>query len=353
MFFIYIYCKYNIKMENNKEKMGNKILFNFRIHKELYEYLSKISKQQYTTMTQYLIDIITKDKEANQINGDYYVYVYLDPRKNGKFIYDNLKFDFEPFYVGKGKGNRIEQGLHDNNNNINKQQIISEIFNDGLKPICLKICENISNEKSYELEKELIQKIGRLNENSVLTNVTKGSTSYKRDTTPINRYFYLKHDKIKNVFAVNFIQQKYELDDGSLINEKLFLDLFEPNYNNLYYLRSNDKYVVSIEDKDDTYFKLSDGCTIPQILFYQIFKQVEKVDPQKFFGVNKSPVEKMRELGKETLPSRSDKWGRIANKIKIEKIHSEPEVKKGPPTPPKDRIIREGEIPIKPNTTKK
>jgi len=43
-----------------------KILFNFRIHRELYEYLLKKSKDNYTTMTQYIIDLIKKDKESDE-----------------------------------------------------------------------------------------------------------------------------------------------------------------------------------------------------------------------------------------------------------------------------------------------
>jgi hypothetical protein len=66
-------------------------------------------------------------------------------------------------------------------------------------------------------------------------------------------------------------------------------------YNNeeLYYLRSNDKYVVSIEEKDDTFFKLSDGSTISQILFYQTFNIVEKVDSDCFFNQTYNIVEKV------------------------------------------------------------
>lgn len=48
-------------------KREKKILFNFRIQQDLYDYLAKVSTDQYTTMTQYIIDLIKKDKEQQNL----------------------------------------------------------------------------------------------------------------------------------------------------------------------------------------------------------------------------------------------------------------------------------------------
>lgn len=70
---------------------------------------------------------------------NFYVYVYLDPLISGKYEYGDYKFDFEPFYVGKGKNKRLyyhiteaeryyESGFNRDRVNISKVEKIKNII---------------------------------------------------------------------------------------------------------------------------------------------------------------------------------------------------------------------------------
>lgn len=105
---------------------------------------------------------------------DYYVYVYLDPLKPGIFKYDDLEFNFEPFYIGKGTKGRCFSGVRDKKPS-RKVKRINSIIKNGEFPIIIKIIEGISNKESQEKEKIAISKIGREDENKgPLTNMTSG-----------------------------------------------------------------------------------------------------------------------------------------------------------------------------------
>lgn len=110
-----------------------------------------------------------------QQDNKYYVYAYLDPRKPGNYTYNETSFEYEPFYIGKGSGKRYLAHLNCKGKNKYLNNKINKIISLGLKPMIIKIEENLEEEYSYEREHELIKKIGQLYENTgPLLNVQKG-----------------------------------------------------------------------------------------------------------------------------------------------------------------------------------
>lgn len=90
---------------------------------------------------------------------DFYVYAYLDPRKPGDYQYGNYRFDYEPFYIGKGQNRRCYLG---NVRNIYFSYKTNKIYQDiGVAPILVKIVSEITEEDSLTIEELLIVSIGR------------------------------------------------------------------------------------------------------------------------------------------------------------------------------------------------
>ena len=111
----------------------------------------------------------------------FFVYVYLDPRKPGKFSYDEMSFLFEPFYVGKGKGRRFQDHLkypERKRKGYFKDKllkILSEFSKEDIKNYILILRNNLIEQEALDLEKELIEKIGRADlKKGSLTNLTDG-----------------------------------------------------------------------------------------------------------------------------------------------------------------------------------
>jgi hypothetical protein len=91
----------------------------------------------------------------------YYNYVYLDPRKNGKYSYDEICFLFEPFYVGKGKGNRYQSHINRSriDNPIFKNKI-SKLIRTGINPYIEVFNHTELENLAYQNEIKLISQIG-------------------------------------------------------------------------------------------------------------------------------------------------------------------------------------------------
>lgn len=110
----------------------------------------------------------------------FYVYVLLDPRKPGKFKYEGLDHVFasEPFYVGKGQGDRVE--LHYSRKlkaNPHKTRKIRKLSDLGFSPLYIKIFETSDELLALDFEKTAINAIGRtLKKCGPLTNIKDGGT---------------------------------------------------------------------------------------------------------------------------------------------------------------------------------
>ena len=102
----------------------------------------------------------------------YYVYVYMDPREEGEYVYEDIRLTHRPFYVGKGFGYRINEHLQKSRlkRNNHKNNKIKKILSEGLEPIKVKVFEGLTEQESLIKEIELINLIGFDN----LTNVTHG-----------------------------------------------------------------------------------------------------------------------------------------------------------------------------------
>ena len=140
----------------------------------------------------------------------FYVYVYLDTRKSGKYIYENYCFDYQPFYIGKGSGNRAYIHLNESKSstcNGYKYNTTRAIIKENKEPKIILLAEFLKEDEAYELEKHLIDLIGRKdNKTGLLTNLTAGglggcSITYSEDFIKKyrigknNPFFGKKHSK--------------------------------------------------------------------------------------------------------------------------------------------------------------
>lgn len=100
--------------------------------------------------------------------------------------------------------------------------------------------------------------------------------------------------KITKTYSID--QKIYEafeqVADEKNINKSSFIEGCINKYldqNNMgfvdkvYELKTDSKYSVKIKRQDDTFYYLNDGSKIPIILFMQMYREVEQINPKEFF----------------------------------------------------------------------
>jgi len=151
----------------------------------------------------------------------FYTYIYLNPLKAGDYNYGKLHFDFEPFYVGKGFGNRcnVHMLVIDTRNKL-KQNIINKILIKNKNPIIIILYSSLTEYSAFRIEKYLIKEIGRRDKKlGTLSNLSDGGEgnagviyNYERRVSMIsNNKPILKYDdngniieRFKNIVDLSF-----------------------------------------------------------------------------------------------------------------------------------------------------
>ncbi len=150
------------------------------------------------------------------MTNQYYVYVLLDSSKKGNFVYGDVSFVNEPFYIGKGIGNRIRNTVKDKYNSY-KFRKISKMKESKIDIISEKIFENLSNEDAIRLEIDLISKIGRRDmKRGPLSNLTDGGDG--RLSSPHSDEVKLKISKTKKEQNIRTVHTDDTKNFLSIIN---------------------------------------------------------------------------------------------------------------------------------------
>jgi hypothetical protein len=211
---------------------------------------------------------------------DYYVYVYLDVRKAGNFRYDEFCFDYEPFYIGKGRNRRYRNHLlkvkSGNYSNLPKFNTIKEILEIGKEPIIIKYKQNLSEEESFELEKIMIEKIGRRDLNKgPLRNLSDGGEGNG------NRNFTEEHRK------------NLSISKKGIVTENL-----KNHLNNLHRKLKGNKHTLGLKFSQETKDKMiaarikpilqisMDGRIINEFSSIKEAMEITKINPKKVLRQN-------------------------------------------------------------------
>lgn len=109
----------------------------------------------------------------------YYVYVLQNPKKPLRFNTDKYGLKYEPFYVGKGKGNRAE--IHFENfmaystsHNVKLLSELTKLRSYGVQPVISKIFFSDKEEEAYRVEQEAIIHYGIRYKDGILVNAAPG-----------------------------------------------------------------------------------------------------------------------------------------------------------------------------------
>lgn len=103
----------------------------------------------YDTVTNQIVTI-----RLNDIPYMNYVYIMMNPKIRGNYKYDDYEFEYEPFYVGKGRYKCLER--HFTKLSLKKytpkNKILRKLLIGGYEPIIIIIEDGLTNLNAHKLE---------------------------------------------------------------------------------------------------------------------------------------------------------------------------------------------------------
>jgi hypothetical protein len=212
----------------------------------------------------------------------YYVYVYLNKLKPGIFKYGDFIFEYEPFYVGKGKDKRYLSHLNKvkNKNKYKKSDkflIIEENISRNIEPDILIIFRSDDELSTLDKEKETIKSIGRLD-------LMRGPLTNKNDGGSKPQDNYKHTTETKNKISISSLnkesENRYSLisPDGNIFeNVKLNNFCKENNLDYRKIRKSANKGIINIRITSIKQSKLETlNCIGWSVINKKIFKEKNK-----------------------------------------------------------------------------
>jgi len=243
----------------------------------------------------------------------FYVYALIDLSKKGNYDYNGLKFKCEPFYIGKGTKDRLYHHFDkidtwftsdgkikfikvvNKKENKEKLQLSKDLLNLGYKKeqIAIKLVDDLVEEVALELEKEYIDKIGRLFfESGPLTNIADGgvggntlspdmckqrSIDYSGTRHPLSKYKYrfinnkgeIFEPESNKEFCEKYIPYLHHLQISKKLQYKKIPIISyaswtiekqnkEKEFTQNKYIETHSKYYYEFLNDDDKYFWVID-----------------------------------------------------------------------------------------------
>lgn len=188
------------KLYNKIIQIKNNISLNEQFSVTLDEIIEEAIMSYYNISLISLNDVMTDYKEVvaeaintNNFQEHYYVYGYFDIDKKINRNINGFFFDYEPFYIGKGKDNRIYDLKHREQNLLEHINLLKEKNRIKIE----KIITNLNEKDACLYEQIFINNFGRICDGSgTLYNKNKGNYIHKKTVNNLNYSLDLKYNLI-------------------------------------------------------------------------------------------------------------------------------------------------------------